>query len=119
MRVRMISGAKRVTVLSSARSSHTVKRNRNSVGATDKLKFVLIKPAGQVERGELHTPLGDIKRSSRRLRPIERKLRKLIRNEQKALGRYLVLHDKSRRRKKNGWVRDLGSNLAKVIRRRD
>lgn len=118
MRVRMISGAKRVTVLSSAGSNRVVSRTGSSTGATDKLKFVLIKPAGEIERGELHTPLGDIKRSSRRLRPIERKLRKLIRSEHKALGRYLVLHDKSRRRKKNGWIRDLRSNLVKVIKRR-
>ena len=51
------------------------------------------------------------------MRPVEKRLRKLIRAEYKALGRYLVLHDRSRRKRRNGWVKDLGSNLGKVIRK--
>jgi hypothetical protein len=42
----------------------------------------------------------------------------MVRRQYRALGRYLVLHDQSRRRKRNGWVKDLGTNLKKVIRRR-
>lgn len=118
MRVRLISGVKRVTVLGSPHTSHMVVRDSYGSGASEKLKFHLIKPGGGVEHGELRLDLGGIKRDSRRLRPIEKKLRKLIRSEYKALGRYLVLHERSRRKRRNGWARDLGSNLVKVIRHR-
>jgi len=118
MRVRLISGVKRVTVLGATRSNRLVVRDRQSYGATEKMKFTVIRPAGQVERGEMRLELGEIKRGSRRMRPIERRLRKLIRAEYKALGRYLVLHERSRRKRRNGWARDLGSNLVKVIRHR-
>ena len=52
------------------------------------------------------------------MRPIEKRLRRLVRSEYRALGRYLVLHDRSRRRRRNGWAKDLGKNMMKVIRRR-
>lgn len=119
MRVRLISGSgvKRVTVLGPTRSSHMVVREGRGYGADEKLKFSVIKPTGDVERGELRLDLGPIKKSSRRMRPVEKRLRKLIRAEYKALGRYLVLHDRSRRKRRNGWVKDLGSNLGKVIRK--
>jgi hypothetical protein len=119
MRVRLISGVKRVTVLSPSRPSHvTVRTSGRSYGASEKMKFTVIKPTGEIERGELRLDLGPVKRSSRGARTIERKFRKLIRSEYKALGRYLVLHDRSRRKRRNGWVGDLGSNLVKVVRHR-
>lgn len=118
MRVRLISGVKRVTVLGRPPAGHMVVGERYGSSATERLKFHVIRPSGGVEHGELRLDLGDIKRDSRRLRPIEKKLRKLIRSEYKALGRYLVLHERSRRKRRNGWARDLGSNLVKVIRHR-
>jgi hypothetical protein len=119
MRVRLISGVKRVTVLGPSRANHvTVRGGGGGYGSSEKLKFSVIKPTGEVERGELRLDLGPVKRGSRRMRPIERKIRKLVRAEYKALGRYLVLHDRSRRKRRNGWATDLGSNVIKVIRHR-
>jgi hypothetical protein len=119
MRVRLISGVKRVTVLGPTRASHmTVHSGGSSYGSTERLKFSVIRPTGEVERGELRLDLGPVKRGTRRMRPVERKLRKLVRAEYKALGRYLVLHDRSRRKRRNGWAKDLGSNIVKVIRHR-
>jgi hypothetical protein len=116
MRVKMLSGTKRVTVVGPAHTGHVVVRERHARSATEKLKFVVISPSGQVQRGELRLDLGSIKKDSRRLRPIERGLRRLVRAEYKALGRYLVLHERSRRKRRNGWARDLRSNLIKVVR---
>ena len=118
MRVRTISGVRRVTVLSPSQSGKFVVRDRRDRGAAEKLKFTVVRPTGQIERGELQLDLGPIKKGSRMLRPIERRLRKLMRAEYKALGRYLVLHDQSRRKRRNGWVRDLPGNVTKVMFRR-
>ncbi len=117
MRVRMLSGVKRVTVIGAAPTGRYVIHDRNVQTVSEPLKFVVIRPTGQIERGELHLPLGAVRKDSRMLRPIEKRVRKLIRSEYKALGRYLELHERSRRKRSNGWARDLGSNLIKVIRR--
>ena len=117
MRVTMLSGAKRVTIVGASTSGRRIVRSNASAGVYEPLKVHIIRPSGQVERGELRLDVGPVKKTSRPLRPIERALRKLVRAEQKALGRYLLLHERSRRRERNGWASDLASNLVKVIRR--
>jgi hypothetical protein len=124
MRVRIISGAKRVTVIGpkqpgTARTDRAIVQERHDYGVAEKLKFTVIKPTGEVERGELRLDLGPIKRDSPQLRPLEKRMRRLVRAEYKALGRYLVLHERSRRKRRNGWAKDFGSNLVKVIRHRN
>jgi len=116
MRYTILSGANRGPVSGEVRTRHVVVHNRQQYSSVEPLKFVVIKPTGITEHGEVHLPLGDAKKGSRRLRPIERRLRKLIRAEYKALGEYLMLHERSRRKRRNGWARDLKSNLVKVIR---
>ncbi len=121
MRVRMIagSGVKRVTVLGASRgTSDMVVRQGTGYGSDEKLKFHVIKPGGEVTHGELRLDLGEVKRGTKRMRPIEKRIRKLIRSEHKALGQYLELHDRSQRKRRNGWAKDFGSNLRKVIRAR-
>jgi hypothetical protein len=105
-------------MIGSGSKGHTAVRASPSYSSSEALKFFVIRPTGQVEHGVLHLDLGPVKKSSRRLRPIERRVRKLIRAEYKALGRYLVLHERSRRKRRNGWAGDLGSNVVKVIRNR-
>jgi hypothetical protein len=117
MRVTMLSGVKNVSLTGSGTRTRSVVPRFHVSSTADDLRFVLIKN-GEVSRGVLEMELGGTKRDSRRMRPIEKRLRKLVRAEYRALGRYLVLHDKSRRRRRNGWAKDLGKNLVKVIRRR-
>ena len=119
MRVRMVPGVKNVTLVgaSAHRLKHVVPTIRVRSSSED-LKFTLIDKDRQVVRGVLELELGSVKRDSRRMRPLEKRLRKLVRSEYRALGRYLVLHDRSHRRRRNGWAKDLGKNFAKVIRRR-
>lgn len=115
LRVRTISGVKRVTLLSPV-TRKTVAAHAGDGNAGERLKFSVIKPGGEVQRGELRIDLGPVKKERPRLKPIERRIRKMLRAEYRALGRYLVLHDRSRRRRRSGWAGDLPRNLAKVIR---
>lgn len=57
------------------------------------------------------------KKSSRSLRPIEKLLRRAARRQARMSNIYLGLHDRSNRRKKNGWAKDLGRNVVKTYRR--
>ena len=57
------------------------------------------------------------KKSSRRLRPVEKMLRRAARRQARMSNIYLGLHDRSNRRKKNGWAKDFGRNLLKTYRR--
>lgn len=117
MRVRMLRGAKHVTLIGDGHSNRVI-RSVNLGSSTADMKFTMIDKQGVVTRGLIELPLGPIKKESKYLRPLERRVRRMVRRRYRALGRYLVLHDKSRRRKRNGWVKDLGENLRKVIRRR-
>lgn len=118
MRVRRISGVRRVTMLDrTAPPRHVITLGEDG-GAGERLRYTLIKPSGDIHRGSLRVDLGPIKKERRRLKPVERRLRRLVRAEQRALGRYLVLHDRSRRKRRSGWARDFRKNLFKVIRSR-
>jgi Family of unknown function (DUF6312) len=116
MRVRMVSGVRRVTMLAPERRTRIV-ADVGDGGVGRRVRFTVIKPNGQIERGALRVDLGPVKKERRLLRPFERRLRRMVRAERRALDRYLVLHDRSRRRRRSGWARDLPSNMFKVIRR--
>jgi len=73
--------------------------------------------AGDRYTGALRVDLGPVKKERRRFKPLERRVRRMLRAEYRALGRYLVLHDRSRRKRRSGWVHDLPRNVFKVIRR--
>lgn len=53
------------------------------------------------------------------LRPLEKIVRKKVKRNVQVMQRYLNLHERSNRKKKNGWVRDYIGNASKAIRRRD
>jgi len=57
------------------------------------------------------------RKSSRVLRPLEKMLRNSMRRQSKVASIYLNLHDRSNRRKRNGWAKDLGRNVTKAYRR--
>jgi len=113
--VRTISGVKRVTLL------RPVERRTVFVTddgyAADRVKFTVIRPSGEIQHGAMRIDIGPAKRERRALKPIERRVRRMVQAEHRALGRYLMLHDRSRRRRGGGWVRDLPRNVFKVIRR--
>jgi len=57
---------------------------------------------------------GPSKKQSKALKPLERMVRKLVKSEVAAANAYLERHEKSNRRKSNGWLRDIGKNLKKA-----
>jgi hypothetical protein len=93
-----------------------ITESRDTSHASERIKFTVISPSGAIQRGALRLDLGPIRRERRAVKPLERNFRKLIRAQQRALGRYLVLHDRSRRRQRSGWLVDLGSNMVKAAR---
>lgn len=58
------------------------------------------------------------KKQSRFLRPLEKAIRKGVKRNVRVMQRYLNLHERSNRKKKNGWVRDYMRNASRAIRRR-
>lgn len=120
MRVRMPSGVKRITVIGgsgAASITRSAVRPRHLSLATEDIKFSVIDPERRVSRGVVQLELGERKSQSAALRPIEKRIRRLVRAEHKALGHYLTLHDASNRKRRNGWVKDLARNVRRVIRR--
>jgi hypothetical protein len=117
MRVANVRGAKRVTLVGASGAPPSGVSAEAGGGASESLKFRLIEPHGTVQRGKLRIDLGPVKKERKRMKPVEKRFRKLIRKEHDALGRYLQLHDRSRRKRRSGWLGDLGSNLRKVVRR--
>ena len=97
--------------------SHVVVGGTSNGYAGDRVKFTVIRPSGEIQRGDLRVDLGPVKKEKRVYKGMERRLRKMVRAEYRALGRYLVLHDRSRRRRRSGWVGDLPRNIFRVIRR--
>jgi Family of unknown function (DUF6312) len=57
------------------------------------------------------------KKGTKALRPIEKFVRKLGRAQATAISVYNARHDRSNRKKKNGWLRDLIPNLMKTRKR--
>ncbi len=58
------------------------------------------------------------KKQSRFLRPLEKVVRKRTKRNIRVMQRYLNLHERSNRKKKNGWMREFVRNASKAIRRR-
>ncbi len=57
------------------------------------------------------------RKGSRRLRPLEKAVRRLNVAQGTAAGVYLEAHERSNRKKRNGWFKDLRKNLARAGRR--
>lgn len=60
------------------------------------------------------TEAGPRKKQSRTLKPFEKLVRKLVKSELAAANSYLERHEKSNRRKPDGWLKDMGKNLKKA-----
>ena len=57
------------------------------------------------------------RKGSRRLKPLEKVVRRLNIAQGTAAGVYLEAHERSNSRKRNGWFKDLRKNLARAGRR--
>lgn len=55
------------------------------------------------------------KRQTGVLKPLEKRTRKGMRRGIEVIQAYLSLHERSNRRKKNGWAKDLMRNVGKAV----
>ena len=55
------------------------------------------------------------KKQSKFLSPWEKTVRRLAKNQVKASNTYLDRHERSNRKKKNGWIRDYNKNFSKSL----
>ena len=123
MTVVMTGGAKRVTVIRKTSGDTPSPRGTDRdavdarVAAAAGVKFVIIDRAGHTRHGAIVEDLGEPKKQNKALKPVEKRLRKALRRQLRTLSAYLTLHDRSNRKKKNGWLRDLGSNMSKAGRK--
>lgn len=60
---------------------------------------------------------GKKKKQSALLKPLEKRQRKMVKAMRSGSERYLAGHEKSNTKKKDGWLRDLGKNAQKAMRR--
>ena len=123
MAVVMTGGKKRITVIRSSGSKNASSASeerddiKRRVANIDGVKFVVIDPSGNRQTGAIIEELGETKKQSRALKPVEKRVRKALRAQLRSLNVYLSLHDRSNRKRKNGWLRDLASNLNKARRK--
>ena len=55
------------------------------------------------------------KKQASALKPLEKSVRSLAKNLDKATTEYFDRHDKSNAKKKNGWIRDYPKNVSKAL----
>jgi hypothetical protein len=57
------------------------------------------------------------KKQSREVKPIERAVRRVAKAEQRTVNEYLSRHERSNDKRRDGWLRDLGVNVARAGRK--
>ena len=70
---------------------------------------------GKIQREKLYERRR--RRGSKRLRPFEKAMRRMSRAQGTMADDYLSRHERSNRRKKNGWMKDLGKNVSRSSRK--
>lgn len=85
--------------------------------AVRRITIVNSTPSGGTTTTQLHVGRRRRRRSSRvsrRLRPQERLTRRVMRAISDGARTYLTNHERSNRRRRNGWVRDFNRNIARA-----
>jgi hypothetical protein len=77
--------------------------------------MVTVNADGSVQREKLAERKS--RRGSKRLRPLEKAVRRMSRAEGTAADEYLSRHERSNRKKKNGWAKDFGKNMTRSSRK--
>lgn len=80
------------------------------------LTYIVRDASGRILRGGLPERLGPKKKQSKMSRAIDKRLRKMTNRNLRSMTLYLKLHDRSNRRKENGWFWDLTKNLRRATR---
>lgn len=70
--------------------------------------------SGRLRRSAVYKNDERKKRGSKRLRPFEKFVRRIGKAQARAASVYNARHDRSNRKKRNGWLRDLLPNMSKA-----
>lgn len=128
---RTLDGVRRVSVVKLAaggRARETVLFRAGRRAAEDVVDDILddgvrvhvVRPhSGVVRSGELDESGPRPKRQAKMLRPLEKGMRKAIRRQLGVAQIYLSRHERSNRRKRDGWLKDLPRNIYRAVRDSD
>lgn len=61
-------------------------------------------------------PEEEPKKGSRMVRPVDRAVRRMARAQEAMASRYLERHDRSNAKERDGWLRDLNTNVTSAAR---
>lgn len=87
----------------------------NILGLSRNVKITVLKPNqfGNLEGEVIYSKKKKAKKELRGLGPIQKVARRLVKSEKKFITNYLEKHDKSRTKKRSGWVKDFSYNILK------
>ena len=119
MTIKIRGGVERVTVLRRDQKGGVVRKafDVDDLAEGTGIEYVFRDVSGIVHRGELAENLGPRKKMSKLSKALDKRIHKMARKQGSAVTRYIRLHDRSNTLKKNGWIRDLGKNLKKALRK--
>ena len=74
-------------------------------------------PSGAIVPAVVYERRGKRKKGSRELRPLERLARGWAKTGEEVAATYVRRHRRSNRKRRDGWVRDMGANVARAARK--
>lgn len=120
MALKMDSDIKRVTVLKPGGGGRAVYHRNGDSGDRHPIKRVTVikrDDHGQIVSHEAYEGERKTKKQSRGLRPIERQLRKILEFRSDVIDNYLARHRRSNEKHRDGWLRDMPSNMIRAVRK--
>jgi hypothetical protein len=122
MALKIDSDVKRVTVLKPGEDgrSRAVYRRHSDDGDRQPVKRVTVikrDAGGHIVSRDAYEGERKTKKQSRSLRPVERELRKMLEFQSNVIENYLGRHHRSNERRRNGWLRDMPSNVMRAVRK--
>ena len=84
------------------------------------VRVTIVNPnTGVIRKAEIDESGSRPKKRSRKLRPFERAVRRMMKRQFRVSKIYLERHDRSNRTKRNGWAKDLTKNMVRAMRDSD
>ena len=121
MALKMHSDVKRVTVLKPGEGSRAVYSRRSS-GDSDRQPIKRVTVIKRDDRGRIvsrdaYESERKTKKQSKTLRPMERNLRRMLEFQQDVITNYLGRHERSNRKRRDGWLSDMPRNMMRAVRK--
>ncbi|WP_419897685.1 DUF6312 domain-containing protein [Roseomonas sp. USHLN139] len=86
----------------------------------DSVRVTVVRPgSGVIRAGDLDDAGPRRRKQAKFLKPLERSMRKAMRRQLGAAQIYLARHERSNRRKRDGWLKDLPRNIYRAVRDSD